>query len=132
MQDISALLQNSALKITPQRLTILSIIRKYGHIAIDELYEQIRSVYPTISLATVYKNINALQDANIIAQIHPQMQKPKFELKKQQHGHFICKVCQSVYDFKLQNICSPNLDIIDDIEEKEVYLYGVCKKCKGE
>jgi len=130
MQNVQNLLDQTSLKKTPQRLTILKTIDKYGHIAIEDIYAEVKEQFPSISLATVYKNINALKEEKVVSEIHPKDSKIKFEIKKQPHGHFVCKKCGEVYDFELQNICQPSLDIIDNIENSEVYLYGICKKCK--
>jgi Fe2+ or Zn2+ uptake regulation protein len=131
MQDIKHLLEKTSLKITPQRLAILKVIDSYGHIGIDDIYNEIKEAFPSMSLATIYKNINTLKEANILSEIHPRNQKSKYEIKKAPHGHFVCKKCGEMYDFEIETSCNPNLDIIDDIQESEVYLYGVCKRCKG-
>ena len=131
MQNLAKLLNNTSLKSTPQRLAILQTIDKHGHVSIDDIYNEIKPTFPSISLATIYKNINTLKEANILSEIHPQNTKSKYEITKQPHGHFVCKKCGEVYDFDIQNSCNPSLDVIDDIETSEVYLYGVCKKCKG-
>jgi Fe2+ or Zn2+ uptake regulation protein len=128
---MTKLLTNTSLKTTPQRLAILNTIDKYGHIGIDEIFNEIKIQFPTISLATIYKNINTLKEEGILSEIHPQNSKPKFEIKKIPHGHFICKSCGEVYDFEIKNSCNPNLDEVAEIKESEVYLYGVCKNCKG-
>ena len=130
MQNIQNLLEQTSLKKTPQRLTILKTIEKYGHIAIEDIYKEVKKQFPSISLATVYKNINALKEENVLKEIHPQNVKSKFEITKQPHGHFVCKKCGEIYDFELQNMCNPSLDEIEEIERSEVYLYGICKKCK--
>ena len=131
MKNLHSLLQSTSLKATPQRLTILKTIDNAGHISIEDIYKEIKPIFPSISLATVYKNIHSLKDENILAEIHLQNSKPKYEIKKQPHGHFICKKCNQVYDFELQNVCTPKLNEIDEIDESEVYLYGICKNCKG-
>jgi len=130
MKNSQTLLKNSPLKVTPQRLEILQTIQKNGHISIDDLYNHIKEKFPSISLATVYKNIHTLKEANILTEIHPQNEKSHFELKKEPHGHFICKKCGNIYDFEIKTTCNPHLSEIDEIEESEVYLYGVCKNCK--
>jgi len=130
MQNIQNLLDKTSLKKTPQRLTILKTIDKYGHIAIEDIYSEVKEQFPSISLATVYKNINALKEENVLSEIHPKDSKVKFEITKKPHGHFVCKICGEVYDFELQNMCNPSLDEIEEIETSEVYLYGICKKCK--
>jgi len=130
MKNSQTLLKNSPLKITPQRLEILQTIQKNGHISIDDLYNHIKEKFPSISLATVYKNIHILKDENILTEIHPQNEKSHFELKKEPHGHFICKKCGNIYDFEIETSCNPHLSEISEIDESEVYLYGICKKCK--
>ena len=45
-------------KITPQRLAIVEILAKSeGHPSVEDIYEQIKDDFPTMSLATVYRNI---------------------------------------------------------------------------
>jgi len=130
MKNFANLLNKTALKSTPQRLAILKIIDEYGHISIEDIYNEIKPNFPSISLATIYKNIHTLKEENILSEIHLQNTKSKFELKKQPHGHFICKKCGNVYDFDIKNSCHPALEDISVIETSEVYLYGVCKNCK--
>ena len=130
MKNLQTLLKNSPLKVTPQRLEILQTIQKNGHISIDDLYNHIKEKFPSISLATVYKNIHTLKDENILTEIHPQNEKSHFEVKKEPHGHFICKNCGHIYDFEIETSCNPHLSEISEIDESEVYLYGICKKCK--
>jgi Fur family peroxide stress response transcriptional regulator len=129
MKSSQNLLKNSPLKVTPQRLEILQTIQKNGHISIDDLYNHIKEKFPSISLATVYKNIHTLKDEGILLEIHPQNEKPHFEIKKAPHGHFICKKCGKIYDFEVKTSCNPHLSEISEIDESEVYLYGVCKNC---
>ena len=57
------------LKVTPQRIAMLHEIEENGHMDVDELYERIKEFYPSISLATIYKNIGALCEANILREI---------------------------------------------------------------
>jgi Fe2+ or Zn2+ uptake regulation protein len=130
MKKLNSLLQNTSLKSTPQRLAILNTIQKYGHICIEDIYSELKDIFPSISLATIYKNINTLKDEGILSEIHPQNLKSKYEIKKEPHGHFVCKKCGKIVDFELKNICKPSLDEIEDIFESEVYLYGICKNCK--
>ena len=60
------ILKDNHLKITPQRLAILKEIQKCGHISIDEIYENIKESNPSMSLATIYKNLASMQEARIV------------------------------------------------------------------
>lgn len=55
-----ATLQKHNLKVTPQRLEIVDILYKNGHMSIDDLYTSLRGKFPSLSLATIYKNINTM------------------------------------------------------------------------
>jgi Fe2+ or Zn2+ uptake regulation protein len=129
MQNVKELLQSSHLKITPQRLAILKELEAKGHANIEEIYEDIKEMFPSISLATIYKNITALKEEGIISEVCLH-QKPKFEIKKDPHAHFICKVCGKVEDIPMDDVINPKINAKYPDSEKELYIYGVCKECQ--
>ena len=130
MKNLHSILKKTPLKSTPQRLAILNTIQKNGHICVEDMFKELKPQFPSLSLATIYKNIILLKKEGILSEISIQNLKPKYEIKKTPHGHFICKNCGKIYDFDLQNVCNPSLKEIEKIEDSEVYLYGICKKCK--
>jgi len=129
MKEIKSLLENSNLKITPQRLAILKELEKKGHASIEEIYENIRDFFPSISLATIYKNITALKEEEIISEICLH-QKPKFEITKHPHAHFICKICNNVVDVPLSETVKNEIEKHYPNSQQELYIYGVCENCQ--
>ena len=129
MKNLKSLLEDSNLKTTPQRLAILKELDNKGHASIEEIYETIKEMFPSISLATIYKNINALKEEGIISEICLH-QKPKFEIEKSPHAHFICKKCGNVEDIPFEDIIKNDFNKKYPNSQKELYIYGVCKKCK--
>ena len=129
MKNLKNLLEDSNLKITPQRLAILKELDTKGHASIEEIYETVKEMFPSISLATIYKNINALKEDGIISEICLH-QKPKFEIDKSPHAHFICKKCGSVEDIPFEDIIKNDFDKKYPESKKELYIYGICEKCK--
>ncbi len=129
MKNFKNLLEDSNLKTTPQRLAILKELDNKGHASIEEIYETIKEMFPSISLATIYKNINALKEEGIISEICLH-QKPKFEIDKSPHAHFICKKCGNVEDIPFNDIIKNDFNQKYPDSQKELYIYGVCKKCK--
>jgi len=121
------LLKNNGLKVTPQRIAILKEIAKAGHISVEDIYSNIKYVFPSVSLATVYKNINSMKTAGIIYEIHTQGAKSKFEIRKKAHAHFICQYCNSVRDILIDE---EDFKIYGDFNQIDLYLYGICEKCK--
>jgi len=58
MQEIE-LLKEYKLKVTPQRIAIVELLKEHGHLSIAKMYELMKRRFPTVSLATIYKNIMA-------------------------------------------------------------------------
>ena len=57
------------IKITPQRLAIYKILAaKAKHPTINELYEEIKKDYPSLSLNTIYKTIQLFIELGIVSQ----------------------------------------------------------------
>jgi Fur family peroxide stress response transcriptional regulator len=129
MKNIKTILDNSNLKTTPQRLAILKELEKQGHASIEEIYDKIKESFPSISLATIYKNITAMKEEGIISEICIH-QKPKYELTKEEHAHFICKKCSKVVDVPLSEVLVKEIDGKFPNSEKELYIYGICQECK--
>ncbi len=129
MKDLKNFLEESKLKVTPQRLAILKELELKGHASIEEIYEKIKDSFPSISLATIYKNINALKNEGIICEVCLH-QKPKFELKKDPHAHFICKKCGKVEDVPFSDVVKKEINKTYPNTQKELYIYGICNECK--
>jgi len=134
MSDHTILLQNSELKATFQRINILENVEIYGHISIDEIYAQIIKTHPSLSLATVYKNIILMVKKGLLIEVPIVGQKSKYELKKANHIHLICTNCTKVED-------RPHTKEIDnafkqmsqrnhfELTKQQINLYGVCSEC---
>ncbi|WP_169763616.1 Fur family transcriptional regulator [Campylobacter mucosalis] len=97
MQYVS-LLKQFNLKVTPQRLSVLKVLDKHMHPTIDELYEEIKKENPSISLATVYKNLNTLKDEGLVVEVNVVNQKPRYDIYEHPHIHVVCQTCGYVED----------------------------------
>jgi len=130
------LLKNYQLKATPQRLEILSAIDSLGHANIDEIYEVAKKRHSTMSLATVYKNVTALLEKNVLKEVALNNFKSKYEITKANHAHLVCKKCGNVEDIDLnESIYNESKSLAKnrdfDFNEVELNIYGVCSKCKS-
>ena len=96
--DYTELLKQAKLKATPQRLCVLKILSNHAHPTIDELYKQIKTEYPSISLATVYKNLNTLINENLVVEVNSPNQKAKYDIYEHPHIHLVCSNCGNVQD----------------------------------
>ncbi|MBT8344311.1 MAG: transcriptional repressor [Sulfurovum sp.] len=137
MTDYATLLKESGLKATFQRMNILERIEAYGHISIDSIYEEVIKAHPSLSLATVYKNIILMVEKGVLVEVPITGKKSKYELLKEDHIHLVCTECGEVED-KAKNAVAD--DLFTSMTQKEnftlskqqVNLYGVCNDCNVE
>ena len=127
------LLREHSLKVTPQRIGILSLMQTKGHIDIEELYKEIKEQFSSISLATLYKNVNAMLENHLITEIKVPNFKAKYEIIKEPHIHILCKKCNEFMDLDVDlgsvlNEASKKSDY--QLQESCVVLSGLCKKCQ--
>jgi len=135
MIDYIELLKTHNLKATFQRINIIEIVDKNGHIDIDGIYEQIKQKLPTISLATVYKNILSMTQSGVLVEVPIVGKKSKYELKKADHIHLVCTECGAVEDKNCIDITNQAIHSLTDKEQfnlstRQINLYGICKNCK--
>ena len=132
MIDYIRLLKDNDLKATIQRTSILKSIDLAGHINIDDIYEIVREQHPTLSLATIYKNILIMQRSSVITEVPISSQKSKYELKKDDHIHLICQSCGEIRDGNISQRAKDEL-IVENfkINSSQINLYGLCKECQG-
>lgn len=101
MEHVS-LLKQFGLKVTPQRLSVLRILDRHTHPTIDELYEEIKKENPSVSLATVYKNLNTLKDEGLVVEVNIVNKKPRYDIYECPHIHVVCECCGHVQDLSYE------------------------------
>ena len=136
MTDYAVLLKESGLKATFQRMNILETIEKHGHMAIEEIYDEVVKVHPSLSLATVYKNIILMVENGVLVEVPITGKKPKYELTKNDHIHLICTECGEVEDRPCLEETDKLLKSMTSQErfslnKQQINLYGVCAQCQA-
>jgi Fur family peroxide stress response transcriptional regulator len=132
--NYETLLREHSLKVTPQRLGILSIMDARGHINIEELFIHIKKRFASISLATLYKNINAMLDNKLISEVKIPNMKAKYEISKAPHIHMLCTSCHAFIDLELDLndlVATASLKSNYKIEDTNIILSGLCEYCNN-
>ena len=132
MTNYTNLLKEYDLKVTPQRVAIVEELYKNGHINIDDLYKKLLSKFPSISLATIYKNINAMIEKVFLSEVKIPNTKSVYELVKTEHAHLVCSCCGAIEDIKLDSSSILNeVSTLSSfkIDSTNIVLSGICPKC---
>ena len=133
MNDYTDILRQHNLNATPQRLAITDILYIKGHISIENLYEMMLKKFSSISLATIYKNINLMLENSFIQEVKIPHAKSVYELTKEIHSHMACERCGDVEDIVID--LNPIIDKTSGINgfkvnSTELVLSGLCKNCQ--
>jgi Fur family peroxide stress response transcriptional regulator len=131
-------LRDNGHKITPQRLAIVQILAKSdGHPSVENIFDQIKRDFPTMSLATVYRNIVLIKSIGEVLELGFPDGSNRYDGKKPYpHPHVVCIKCKKIVD--------PDLDSLDEMK-KEVALetnfkilthrldfFGICNNCMAD
>ena len=106
---------------------------KSGHIDVEDLFVQIRKQFSSISLATLYKNINAMLSSRLISEVKVPNMKTKYEISKAPHIHMLCNTCNEFIDLELdleELVTTASNKSHYTVEETCVLLSGLCENCK--
>lgn len=117
---------------TRQRTAISAAIDAAGRpLSPQEVLEAAQIDVPTLSMATVYRNIRALIDAGEISAVSLPGDSPRYEsARHEHHHHFQCTNCLRVFDV---HDCPGDLAGLAPagftVERHELTLYGRCNDC---
>jgi len=99
--EITKILLDHNLKVTPQRMTILEIILDMdSHPSADQILELMRFYHPNISLATVYNSLKTFSDKGIIKKILTSDDKTRFDPVHKKHHHIYYLDSDKIEDFE--------------------------------
>ncbi len=122
------------MKYSKQRELILKTLQEHMvHPTADYIYEVLKKELPSISLATVYRNLNQLAENGMIKKIEGLDGSVHFDHNLSKHYHFICTKCNKVYDVPYD--VAPDLadKVLSQtgliIESYDISFKGICPEC---
>jgi Fur family peroxide stress response transcriptional regulator len=130
-------LKDKGHKITPQRLAIIKILAKsVDHPSAEMIHEQLKANFPTMSLATVYRNICVIKSLGEVLELGFPDGSNRYDGKKPYpHPHIICTKCGKIVD--------PDLDSLDEMKNEvaretrfkifnhRLDFFGICSDCQA-
>ncbi len=121
------------LKATPQRIAIAEALDTFGHLSVEQLYELLKKKFHSLSLATIYKNINIMMENAFVSEVKLPEQKSVYELTKEAHAHLQCTECHQVWDIHidLDDVIKESAkNSTFEIKSASLVLSGICDQCK--
>ncbi|HLC89291.1 MAG TPA: Fur family transcriptional regulator [Candidatus Nanoarchaeia archaeon] len=103
------------------------------HPKAEVVYVEVKKEIPTITLATVYRNLNSLAEEGEILRLEIGNEF-HFDADISRHQHYFCTVCGKVRDIFLPEISDYALEKVNltdfAVSNVMVVFQGVCKECQ--
>jgi Fur family transcriptional regulator, peroxide stress response regulator len=131
-------LRDNGHKITPQRLAIVRILAKSeDHPSVEDIYVQIQKDFPTMSLATVYKNIILIKSLGEVLELGFPDGSNRYDGNRPfSHPHVICIQCKKIVDADLDSLEGMKKEVSLETRFKilnhRLDFFGICSDCMAE
>ncbi len=133
MNTIEEKCSKAGLKMTDQRRTILKVISdSEDHPSVEMVYDRARSLNPAISMATVYRTMNLLDELDIVVRHDFRENFSRYEINTDHHDHLIDLESGEVIEFHDDELEALKEKIAArmgfDLVDHRLELYGKKKK----
>jgi len=119
---------------TIQRIKILGFLKKNrNHPTAEMIYKEVSKDIPTITLATVYRNLNTMTEQGEVLRFEVNKEY-RYDAYTKCHQHCVCKNCGKIIDYYDETImegCIKKIQksINDKIKSIDINLTIICEDC---
>lgn len=106
-----------------------------AHPTAETVYNDLKADFPSLSLATVYRNLNLLVDTGKAVKLDTGENVDRFDANTDNHYHFVCTCCHTVSDI-FKGILADS--VLKEIagegfspESHKLFIYGKCHSCSN-
>jgi Fur family transcriptional regulator, peroxide stress response regulator len=127
---------NPARRHSLQRKLIHQIIEAaHDHPTAHSVFERARRKIPSISLGTVYRNLQLLVDQGLLLERKIGNRPARYEARRHRHYHICCVKCGALEDLSV-----PYQELLDrrvqrivryQLQEHRMEFYGICPQCQA-
>ena len=117
---------------TKQRELILSILKQSDrHLTADEIFFLAKLKMPSIAMATIYNNLNAMNELGLIKRLHIDGVADCFDKIVAPHDHLLCDRCGKITDIRLPALAEDiERTLGTEIEDYELTVHYICPDCR--
>ncbi|MEY8352399.1 transcriptional repressor [Lachnospiraceae bacterium 54-53] len=111
---------------------ILNIINSSDdHLTAEQIYLKLKETSSKIVLATVYNNLNALYEDDLIRKVVIEGSPDRYDKNIIRHDHLVCKQCGQLFDIVLKDL-TVNLEkeIGEEILSYDLKISYICPSCR--
>jgi Fe2+ or Zn2+ uptake regulation protein len=134
-EQLKANLSSSGFHFTRQRAAVFDFLRGMDHHpTAEEVYLGVKNRLPKVSLATVYKNLEALIEAGVASKLNYGDGSARYDIRTDHHHHLRCLECGRMWDLE----ATENSEWLKAIKpapgfkvsDYRLELLGTCQACR--
>lgn len=133
MRDLVQRCRAMGMNVTTQRLAIYrALVECDDHPSPETLYHRILPQMPALSLATIYKALDALERLGVVREVAVISDSKRLDANLGRHQHLICTRCRKIEDISdqaLDSIAVPRDLNGFSAESIGVHILGMCAGC---
>ena len=126
--------RDAGLKVTHQRTAIYGMLASTErHPTPEEVYSEIRTQLPSLSLATVYKVLDQFYQHGILRKVSTETQVARYDANLSPHHHLVCSSCGIILDVKTEGEMegfSVSAENGFRVSNYVVIFHGLCAACQ--
>lgn len=134
---MTAALRRKGLRATAQRLAVCqALANSTTHPTAQDLYEQLRGQFASLSRATVYNTLEVLVDAGLVDELGSAGDGAvHYDADISPHVHLVCTCCHRVEDFTEAPLTAVARQVARgsgyQLRGARVVYYGLCPVCQA-
>jgi Fur family peroxide stress response transcriptional regulator len=131
LEDFKKELKMKNIRLSYQRLKVLEYLtRNQCHPTVDKIFTDLQKDIPTLSKTTIYNTLRILVEAGLVIIITIEDNETRYDIIVENHGHFKCESCGTIYDFSIDTDSLTSEDLNNfKITDKNIYFKGICPRC---
>ena len=127
-------LRKGGYKATSQRIAICRFaLRSRDHPSAQRIYNEVKSVHPTVSLATVYKTLHVLRELRFVQELAFSEDKTRFDSYMEPHANLVCRGCGNITDVDdpvtREMVARVAARAKFTLMGQRLDIYGLCERC---
>jgi Fur family ferric uptake transcriptional regulator len=83
---------------TARRALVAALVDAGGHVTAEDLATAVRRTHPNMHMATVYRNLEALEDLGVLTHLHLGHTASVYHFADDCHQHLVCQTCGHVVE----------------------------------
>jgi Fur family peroxide stress response transcriptional regulator len=111
-----------------------ALVKSEDHPTPEMLFRTVKHSMPSLSLATIYKSLDALENLGLVQAVEIDSDSRRYDANMGRHNHLVCTKCRNVSDFydngldRLRPSRAPRGFVSQAISVKVLGLCAACAK----